>query len=443
MCLGSAATQRTSDATPVVQVRVVDISATLEKGDFTTVDQTVKQNLHSKVWFSQKASEDLHASIAVKAGHNNPENQQVSFKIQCCCCTIAISLPVFALQIEKVQIPRDFILDKKNYTQNQLDQRFEIGGRRLFDIVPKRYKIDSKGEQVEILRPLPSSKNDREDFTLRCNNVRDGWVNMWHARVHYLWIDGIHREVPELKEEVKSFNDYIKWYQTRDLSGTDAAHRRIRRIVFIVQTRVITKQMMMACEDDILAKTGIEYQDRLVNGSTCITNRQTGCCLTIGQRVKQSKTNQPIRATGFKFHNEVQCGREKKIDSKTGLPVNCMAGVVACLKITAAVWGSDGWLGVNPYHFSQVEKAKEQPKIKLPSGGQEREGFRAFLLQQVQNECSAKDDILAFISQWDSQQAKNAPEVTVCSGASTVSPLTTVDASVISVSCAAMSFCLL
>ena len=82
MCLGSAATQRTSDATPVVHVRVVDISATLENGDFTTVDRTVTQNLHSKVWFSQKASEDLHASIAGKAGHNNPENQQVSFKIQ-------------------------------------------------------------------------------------------------------------------------------------------------------------------------------------------------------------------------------------------------------------------------------------------------------------------------------------------------------------------------
>ena len=52
---------------------------------------------------------------------------------------------------------------------------------------------------------------------------------------------------------------------------------------------------------------------------------------------------------GFLAHNEVQYGREKKINPKSKLPVNCMAGVVNCFKIVEEEHGVDGWLGVGPY----------------------------------------------------------------------------------------------
>ena len=317
-------------------------------------------------------------------------------------------------------ITRDFILDKTKYKQVELDQRFAIcQGRRIFDRQPKSFRVvDNKTEPEVILKPLPPCEDEREDFQKRCNVLRRGVVDMWHIRIGHMSIVGLHIHCPELKDRVKCLNDFIKMYK-----GIKQVDKRIRKIVHMFQNKAITKQMMVSCEEDIKSVLGIEYDNRLSNGTTCPTNRQTGCLLTIGQRVKQTKQHQPVRVAGFLAHNEVQYGREKKLDPDSGKLKNVMAGVVNCFKMVEEEHGVDGWLGVGAYHYTQVEIAKKQPKIKLP-GGNDGEGFKDWLLQRAKNEPN-NCDIVSLVAEWESEQAKKAPEVTVCSNTSTVSPITT------------------
>ena len=251
---------------------------------------------------------------------------------------------------------------------------------------------------------------------------------MWHVRIGHMNVSGLHRFCPELKDDVKCLNDFLKMYQR-----TPKVDKRMRRIVDIFQTKAITKQMMVAGESDIMSTLGMEYEDRTSNGMNCLTNRQTGCTLNIGQRVKQSKHNQPVRKTGFTHHHEVQYGREKSINPETGLVKNCMKGIVACLKMVEEDHGFDGWLGVGAYHYTQLEKSKKQPKISLPCGD-DAEKFKAWLLKKVQDQSSTKEDVISFITEWETQKAKDTLEVTLCSGGSTASPLTSTDASCITVS---------
>ena len=167
---------------------------------------------------------------------------------------------------------RDFILDKTKYKQVELDQRFAIcQGRRIFDRHPKSFRVvDNKTEPEVILKPLPPCEDERKDFQTRCNVLRGGVVDMWHIRIGHMSIVGLHIHCPELKDRVKSLNDFIKMYR-----GIKKVDKRMRKIVHIFQNKAITKQMMVSCEEDIKSVLGIEYDNRLSNGTTCPTNRQT------------------------------------------------------------------------------------------------------------------------------------------------------------------------
>lgn len=265
------------------------------------------------------------------------------------------------------EIPRDFVVDKENLNESELNVRFSYAqGRRIFDKnIPEVRKIgDGSGgmRELKVQAELPPVENDREDFLLRHQNLRSCVIDMWYPRIGHIWIEGFHRVTQDKhKGKVNSVEDFLVMYRQ---SAPDC--KEMRRLVDTVQHRMITKQQMMQCEQSIMHKMLLKYLDVLANGKSCLTNRKHGSILIIGNRVKQSKWCAQIRTVTFVTRGEAIYHRGKSFD-KEGKLRNVQKGVVEVFKTTHEEWGYDGWMGVSAGHFTQLKKQKESQDLAAKS----------------------------------------------------------------------------
>ena len=99
-----------------------------------------------------------------------------------------------------------------------------------------------------------------------------------------------------------------------------------------------------------------------------------------------------------------------------------MKGVVMVHKVTEQGWGYEGYCGVSATHWSMLEQHKEASQLALPGD----DGLKAWLNEQAK---AGETDITKLLPAWDAE-IKKAATITLGSGASTASPLTTTDVSV-------------
>ena len=314
------------------------------------------------------------------------------------------------LQVAQTLIPRDFILDKRNYTEDELEARFSIAGLQLFNKnLPTQDDIEKR--QPAALPLLPEGKKPREIFASCCNSFRDMVLHFAKPRLNELFKTRYHDLVAD-REHINGIDEFEHWYRTGPYGNS------MRGEVNTVLGELWGKQCtLIPIEQAIMALMNVRYTDYLVDGSKMKNDWKSGCVRILTNRQKQTIFLDRLRKTGRDVHKEVIYQRDLK--------VRPMKAVAQLVKTIRNEWGYDGYCGLCFGHkllaVIGMQAVKDQPSDKLPC----QISLKDFLKKKIEE--GSEKSPLDLIEEWEENGKEEANKVTMIKAAkqSDISPLTT------------------
>ena len=310
-------------------------------------------------------------------------------------------------QIAETLIPRDFVKDKNQLTNAEVEARFGITGRQFFNKEQRTAQDAEKGNPAA-LPPVADGLTHTQDFAIRIRELRQFLMDMILPRIKETWLRRFRLCVPtEDYPNVKSIEDFLFIYRTGEYNN------KRRSDVNIVCNQMWGQGHCFGeIEKDIMDKLKLKYTDTLVDGEKCKTKRKNGSIKSLANRMKQTLFCDILRHTGRNNFKDVIYNHHMKTP---------MTGVLQVVKVTKVSHGFDVWLGLCVGHPELLNKTvitpKNSPALTLHDYVAEKaKSGSEYTLTQVMDE-------------WRKEQGKKNMVVSVSDQGSTASPLTTSDQS--------------
>jgi hypothetical protein len=312
-------------------------------------------------------------------------------------------------QIAETLIPRDFIKDKNQLTKAEVEARFGVAGRYLFNKSQRTAQDEENGNPAAI-PAVPNGLTASEDFAIRIRELRKFVMDMILPRLRETWLCRFLACVPnEEYANVKSFEDFLYIYRTQPY------HSKRRSDVNIVCNEMWGQgHCFVEIEREIMAKLKLKYTDTLVGGEKCKTRRKSGSIKGLTNRMKQTLFCDLLRHIGRDKYMEVIYNRYMKTPMK---------GVVKVIKVTKMSHGFDGYLGLCDGHpgllvlDKTVITPKRTPALTL----------HEYLVEKVKS--GSVKTTAEHLEEWEKEQGNKNMVVSVSVQDSTASPLTDSDRS--------------
>jgi hypothetical protein len=304
-------------------------------------------------------------------------------------------------QIAETAIPRDFIKDKNNLSSVEVDERFGVAGRGLFN-KEKPTPQDIANKEPAALPPVPEGITPKADFATRLRELRLYVMDLGLPRIKEIWLTRFKECLGAGHDYgmVMEFEDFLNIYRTQVYNS-----KRRADVNIVCNEMWGTGQCFVEIERLVMDKMQLKYTDKLVSGSKCKTNRKHGSIKSMYVRMKQTYFVDAVRLAGLRNYKEVVYKRYLK---------KPMEGVVAVVKVTKASHGYDGWLGLGVGHPQLLDKKVITPT--KPEGS-----LMAYLQDQMK---SGTEMTTAQLLEAFAKENKGDMVVSVSDASSTSSPLT-------------------
>ena len=320
--------------------------------------------------------------------------------------------PATIVKVAYTEIHWDFILDKSNLSDLELQTRFAVaGGRQIFS---KDVPSVEEANGMELVAPpvpgLPVGLSMLQDFKHRLNDFRQCLMDL---------------AVPRMKEafrlraatvnhnftDCSSLEDFVMAYRNRPYDN------KMRRMVNLLCHEMWGKECMGQIEKHVMKKLKLTYKNALVSGEVVKTRRLYGSIRKMFVRMKQTLFVDVFRHTGLDRYQEVVYKRYLK---------KPMDGVATVVKVTEASHGYDGFLGLGMSHPSLLN-TQTLPLPEPNSVSEVSENTELSLLEYMKKEAESgsgktPSEILAV---WTVN--KRPPEVTITTAAESLSACTNSD----------------
>jgi len=313
-------------------------------------------------------------------------------------------------QIAETAIPRDFIKDKNRLSSVEVDERFGVAGRGVFN-KEKPTVQDVANNEPAAVPPVPVGTTPKADFAVRLGELRLFLIDMGLPRIKETWRTRFQSCFGNDADyfTVFTFDDFLNIYRS------SVYNNKRRSDVHIVCNEMWgTGQCFVEIEQVVMRKMKLKYMDTLVSGGKCKTKRKHGSIKSMYVRMKQTYFIDALRLAGLRCYKEVVYKRYLQ---------NPMEGIIDVVKVTKASHGYDGWLGLAVGHPQLLDKRvitamKTEGNLmdylheKLKSG---TSMTTAQLLEEWQKE--KKEDIVVLVS----DESSTSSPLTESSGLTSVS----------------------
>ena len=158
-------------------------------------------------------------------------------------------------QIPQTIIPRDFILDKAHLTQEELEARFAICGREMFN---KEVQQANDDEQPRTLAPVEDGVSPMQDFAERHARLRVMCQDMAAPRMKETFkvhAESCNRHFPE----AKTVEDFDLLYRTQVYDN------KMRDTINTVCNRMWGKECFGIIETQVMKRLNLKYSNQLVS----------------------------------------------------------------------------------------------------------------------------------------------------------------------------------
>lgn len=193
----------------------------------------------------------------------------------------------FKSQIAWTKIPYDFLLDKANYTQSQLEERFAYAqGNKIFE---KDDGTKSSDGQTGTVALSDNAKSLIEQFADRLRLLREFIIDLALPRLKQLFASGAEVSCGKSYPHCKSLDDYLHEYR----NGTYDNEKRA--LIDKLCNHVFGKSGSGKVETNIMNRLRIQYTNEVFEGCTNgnlvrqpKTRRAYGNVKKMIQRLKQT-----------------------------------------------------------------------------------------------------------------------------------------------------------
>lgn len=313
---------------------------------------------------------------------------------------------LFLLQFQKIaltEIPWDFVLDKANPSEVELQQRFAYaGGSAIFS------KDVNDGNDVPLFPPV-EGVSPMEDFRRRLNDFRNCIIDLAMPRLKEMFRKRAATVNLDFKD-CTTLEDFVSAYRLRPYDA------KMRRMVNLLCNEMWGKECLGTIEKQIMAKLRLVYKNVLVNGEKIKSRRMHGSIRKLLVRLKQTLFIDIFRTSGLDRHNEVIY---KRFLDKP------MKGVKKVVKVTETSHGYDGYLGLGEGHPA-LKLAHENPTPKEEESDKtQTSSLMAFLKKEAEKgSAMTAGEILAV---WTKDDAPPSQSVTVSTGSESPSASSVTD----------------
>ena len=311
-------------------------------------------------------------------------------------------------KIALTEIPWDFVLDKANPSEIELQKRFAFaGGSAIFS-----KDLNDDGHHNVPIPACPDGVSPMEDFRRRLNDLQLCIIDLAMPRLKEMFRKRAALVNRDFKDCV-ALEDFITAYRTKPYDN------KMRRMVNLLCNEMWGKECLGAIEKHIMSKLRLVYKNIRVDGKPVKSRRLHGSIRKMLVRLKQTLFIDIFRTSGLDKHNEVIYKRHLTTPMK---------GVVAVVEVTEASHGYDGYLGLGAGHPELDEAKFPTPKVELPDKTQ------STLLAFLKNEAEMGSEMTAseILAVW-TKEAPPAQAVSVSTGTGT--SLSSVSNTEVSVSC--------
>lgn len=303
-------------------------------------------------------------------------------------------------QIAETAIPRDFIKDKNKLSSVEVDERFGVAGRGLFN-KEKPSPQDIANNEPAALPPVPEGRTPKADFALRLKELRLFLMDLGLPRIKEIWLSRFRTCLGANYKKVVDLEDFLTIYRTEVYDN-----KRRADVNIVCNEMWGTGQCFVEIEQAVMERMKLKYTDKLVCGAKCKTRRKHGSIKSMYVRMKQTYFIDAVRLAGLRNYQEVVYKRYLKKPTE---------GVVVVVKVTRASHGYDGWLGLGVGHPQLLDKKVITPT--KPAGN-----LMAYLQEQMK---SGTDMTTAqLLEAWEKENKKEDMVVSISDESSTSSPLT-------------------
>ena len=357
-----------------------------------------------RVW-APKEVKDLWDGVFVLGGGDGELEQKI-------CEALAKapgSDPKLAEEVAWTEVPFDFLLDKREYKEDEWVDRYSCVGVDKFILHKHNPKNKCRNSII-----VHASKYC--EFKNRMRRLRQNLINFFIIEVNRCWRIQFKLLVPEM--ECNSFDDFLVKISSLPYGNN------VRRWIFISSNHMWTREKFVWMEDQVKAVGKLTYGRLLVDGTFAKHSRRSGSIAKIGTRVKQSYLVDRLREVGKRLHKEVLYERLLKAKKP-------QAGVLKIIKVTALSHGFNGFIGLFAGHPALIHDALASSAI-VPTGSDLPLDLKKLDLESyIRNRISKNDDgktvtMEAVMKEWSALKSSEEVVVTVGTEVSDISPLTEV-----------------
>ena len=186
------------------------------------------------------------------------------------------------MQVAWTEIEWDFLLDKQNYTKNELQRRFQRGGRLWF----------SKDGNGATLPDCNDGSTPLQEFGGRLNNMRSFVCDLSKPRLN----EAFENRIQSLDNafDCKTFEDCLRLIRS-SLEMT----KELRNFIFNLETNFWGKNLAKDIEIIVMKKLKLKYINLLVDTKESEkipkTRRTSGSIAKMINRLKQTNFIERLR----------------------------------------------------------------------------------------------------------------------------------------------------
>lgn len=242
------------------------------------------------------------------------------------------------------EIPWDFVVDKKNLSKKQLEQRFQYAnGNHIFwkdKLTAEEQKQWNDNRVLPVLPNPEDGSSPLDDFAKRFNEFRCFIQDMALPRLMETFLVRARHFFGDRYPGCRTLDDYLNEYRT----GTYDNQKRSD--VHVMCHLLWSRECIKAIEQMVMKVLFLAYCNYLIDvgekdSHTPKTRRTAGTIAGMINRMRQSNYVERFRITGLGTHGEVIYMR------KLAKP---MEGVCHVEKVTKVTYGYDGFMGFGVNH---------------------------------------------------------------------------------------------
>ena len=202
------------------------------------------------------------------------------------------------MKLVKTKLPWDFLKDKQNLNNTELQLRLQCGGLKIFC---KDHEYAEKASNDQL--PL-SSVDLLQEVQTRHKALRTIVLDMVTPRLAKRFVYRAKLFLKNEHQDFKTPEDYFNMIRTGEYNN------EMRGKINILSNLMWSKQCIEELEEQVMEKCMLEYVNKLVTGESVKNTRKHGSIRSMINRLKQTHFVDKIR---YVNKSVLQCVHKKKM----------------------------------------------------------------------------------------------------------------------------------